>query len=300
MSRHGISRPEGGVLRSAAVPHDRWFPDRLTGAIELSLETLQDRFVSPGTGRLILSGSEGHEVVAEKAARSQDHPVVPGSGIKGAVRTLYELLSFSCNPFDFISGCKGLKLCDACSLFGARGHLGRVSFSDAVPYDDNSSSVHIIVRNLPIGHESHGSKTQGEFRFYDLAPDASSGKGEAPRQTHAREVFTGKFRARLAFTNANPEEIGRLLLTLGLGKGEEITGFPLRLGGVKYDGQGAMRIAAESLTVRAPRRESLKGDACRERLETWITEALGSSWGTSFRSTYDEISSLLRSGGGAR
>ena len=145
MSRHGISRPGHDVERSPAVPHDRWLPDRLTGAIELSFETLKDRFVSPGTGRLALSGSEGSEIVVKKAARSKDRPIVPGSGIKGAVRTLYELLSFSCNPFDFKAGCKGHRLCDACSLFGARGHLGRVSFSDAIP----DGSVSVVVRHFP-------------------------------------------------------------------------------------------------------------------------------------------------------
>jgi hypothetical protein len=284
------------VARFPAVPHDRWLPDRLTGAIELRLETLQDRFVSPGTGRLALSGSEESEV-ALKAARSHDRPIVPGSGIKGAVRTLYELLSFSCNPFDFKAGCKSPRLCDACSLFGARGHLGRVSFSDAVPYKDGS--VRVAVRKLPVGHESHGSKTKGDFRFYDLTPDSSPGSGGAPRETHSREVFTGWFRARLAFTNANPEELGRLLLCLGLGN-EGAPGFPLRLGGVKYDGQGAVRVAAESLVVRAPRREDLKSDACGARLTAWIAEALGSPWGATFRPTYDEISATLRSGEGSR
>jgi RAMP superfamily len=293
MSRHGISRPGSEVARSPAVPHDRWLPDRLTGVIELSFETLTDRFVSPGTGRLALSGSEGSEVVALKAARSHDHPVVPGSGIKGAVRTHYELLSFSCNPFDFKAGCKGLRLCDACSLFGARGHLGRISFSDAVPHENGS--VRVAVRKLPVGHESHGSKTRGDFRLYDLAPDSSPSSGGAPRETHSREVFTGRFRARLAFMNTKPEELGRLLLCLGLGK-EEIPGFPIRLGGVKYDGQGAVRAAAESLAVRAPRREDLKNGACGARLTSWISEALDSPWGVTFRSTYDEISETLRKG----
>jgi hypothetical protein len=269
----------------------------LTGSVELILETLPDRFVSPGTGRLVLSGPDNHEVVAEKAARSHDLPIVPGTGIKGAVRTLYELLSSSCNPFDFRAGCKGSYLCDACSLFGARGHLGRISFSDATP--DGNDSVHVTVRQLPVGHESHGSKTQGDFRLYDLAKDSPPGSGGAPRETHSREVFMGRFRTRLAFTNANSEELGRLLLTMGLGK-EGVPGFPLRLGGVKYDGQGAMNVTVESVTVRAPRRESIESGACDARLALWMDEALQSAWGTTFRSTYDEVSTTLRSGGGIR
>lgn len=294
MSRHGISRPgPPEVRRSPAVWHDHWLSDRLTGALELRFETLKDRFVSPGTGRLALSRLENDEVVAERAARSHDRPILPGSGIKGAVRTLYELLSFSCNPFDFISGCKGSRLCDACSLFGARGYLGRVSFSDAVA----DESVRVFVRNLPVGQEAHGSKTPGDFRLYDLAPDSLPSFGGAPRETHSREVFMGCFRSRLAFTNASPEELGRLLLCLGFGGGAEGPGFPLRLGGVKYDGQGAVQVTAESLAVRAPRREDLEGDACAARLATWIAGALASSWAASFRPTYCQLSATLRKDG---
>jgi hypothetical protein len=274
------------------VPHDCWLSDRLTGALELRCETLQDRFVSPGTGRLALSGA-GENEVAERAARSHDRPVLPGSGVKGAVRTLYELLSFSCNPFDFRLGCKGSRLCDACSLFGARGHLGRISFSDAVA----DEAAKVFVRKLPLGHEADGSKTPGDFRLYDLAPDSPPGTGGAPRKTHSREVFTGCFRSRLAFTNVSPEEFGRLLLCLGFDGGEGIPGLPLRLGGVKYDGQGAVSISAESLAVRAPRREDLKGDACAARLATWIAKALASPWAASFRPTYDQLSATLRTGG---
>jgi len=289
MSRHGISRPGPGVRRSPAVRHDCWLSDRLTGALELRFETLQDRFVSPGTGRLALSSPEDKEVV-ERAARSHDRPVLPGSGIKGAVRTLYELLSFSCNPFDFKAGCKGSNLCDACSLFGARGHLGRVSFSDAVA----DEAVKVSVRKLPMGHEAHGFRTPGDFRLYDLDPDSTGG---APRERYSREVFTGAFFARLAFTNVSPEELGRLLLCLGFDGGGKVAGFPLRLGGVKYDGQGAVRVTAESLALRAPRREELKEGACAARLTDWISGALTSPWAASFRPTYDQLSAMLRKGG---
>jgi hypothetical protein len=289
MSRHGISRPRPEVRRSPAVRHDRWLSDRLTGALELRFATLQDRFVSPGTGRLALSGTEDKEV-AERAARSHDRPVLPGSGIKGAVRTLYELLSFSCNPFDFRAGCKGSNLCDACSLFGARGHLGRISFSDAVA----DESVKVLVRQLPMGHEAHGFRTPGDFRLYDLSPDSVGG---APRKTFSREVFTGCFLSRLAFTNASSEELGRLLLCLGFDGGEGAPSFPLRLGGVKYDGQGAVRVTAESLALRAPRREEMDRDACAARIAEWIAKALTSPWAANFRPTYDQLSAMLRTGG---
>src|SRR5206468_9437226 len=132
-------------------------------------------------------------------------------------------------------------------------------------------------------HEANGSKTPGEFRLYDLAPDSPPGTGGAPRKRYSREVFTGCFLSRLTFTNASPEELGRLLLCLGFDGGEEAPSFPLRLGGVKYDGQGAVRVTAESLAVRAPRREDLDRDAGAARIATWIAGALASPWAASFR-----------------
>src|SRR5262245_17644810 len=116
MAREGLSRPPGRPAYPEAPPHDRWLPGRWTGVIALTLQTLPDRFVSPGTGRLALLGEPPREKVAHRAARSHGRPVLPGSGIKGAVRTLYELLSFSCDPFD--SSCRQSAACEACALFG--------------------------------------------------------------------------------------------------------------------------------------------------------------------------------------
>ncbi len=295
MSRQGLSRPSELVQRSAVISHDRWIGGRSTGTIDLVLATLPDRFVSPGTGRLVLAEHGGGEIVAQQAARSKDRPIIPGSGIKGAVRTLYELLSASCNPFDFTHGCKGALACDACSLFGLRGWTGRVAFSDAVPLAPDA--VRREVRLVPTPWEPDGSKTNGEFRLYDLATETGPGRGQAPElPPYAREVYSGSFTTRLSFTNATDDELGRLALCLGLG-GAASFGFPIRLGGVKYAGQGAVQVAVKHLSLRWPVRTEFDAQESGARVSSWITTALSGPWGETFTSTLREMVTALSGDG---
>src|SRR5262245_32739548 len=123
-------------------PHHRWQKGLLTGYLRLTLEIPEGQFVSPSTGRLTLTSRGTTELVAQEASRAAGTPVIPGSGIKGAVRTVYELLSFSCDPFAWsnperrraqTNHCTARACCDACSLFGVLGRSGRVGFDDARP-----------------------------------------------------------------------------------------------------------------------------------------------------------------------
>ncbi|HSS76813.1 MAG TPA: hypothetical protein VLV54_08705, partial [Thermoanaerobaculia bacterium] len=86
MGRHGLSRPPGAPERHPSQRHDVWPRDLLTGVLTLSLETPPGQYVSPGTGRLALTTTPGGEIVAQQGARAAGTPVLPGSGIKGAVR----------------------------------------------------------------------------------------------------------------------------------------------------------------------------------------------------------------------
>lgn len=299
MSRLGVYRVPGDIQRSAPVPHDRWLRDRSTGAIDLAISTLPGRFVSPGTGRLVLTDHGAGEVVAQQAAHSKDQPILPGSGIKGAVRTLYELLSISCNPFDFNAGCQRFSACDACSLFGLRGWTGRVSFSDAIASPEGT--VTEAVAKVPAAWEPDGSKTNGDFRLYDLGDgeSAPAGRGAPERPPYVREVFAGRFSTRLYFINATDEELGRLLLCLGLGDPDRFC-FPLRLGGVKYAGQGAVSLQVERVKLRFPDARSLAAEPSATLVAKWIAQALDSAWGATFSPKLAEVASGLKDTKGDR
>ena len=283
MAYHGLSPAAGAQgTRTTPVSHAELHKNALTGFLELDLETPGGQFVAPGTGRLVLREEPGEAVVVQEASRRQGAPVLPGSGIKGAVRTAYELLTASCSPTG--SGrCEmdrrrnKLDACPACSLFGFLGWRGRLGFDDGIPTEPGL--VTIASERLPIPWEPKGWRTPGAFRWYDLAPARFKPKGSrvsqpAPRVL-SREVYRGRFRTRLAFWNVTSLELGRVLLAMGCQSGGQ-TRFHLRLGGMKFDGKGALRVTPTRLVLSFPERTNLEGPACLELCDSWL-KAVGTA-----------------------
>jgi len=294
MARHGLSRPSGPLVKRAPIPHDRWDPERYTGTLQLALAIPRGRFVSPGTGRLVLVATEDGPIVAQQAARAAAEPVLPGTGIKGAVRSLFELLSFSCDPLDGAGRCKPRECCDACSLFGLLGWSGRVSFGDARPRATDPVSV--AVRKVPVPWKPNPEKTGGQFRIYDRNEatmlDDERRCWVKRRKELAREVYTGGLVSPLTFWNLTSQELGRLLYAMGLGT-EADAGFHLRLGSAKYDGQGAVRVTPLSLRLASPKREGLAAETCAARCQEWMASARATDWGTTFWPTLTAVARAL-------
>lgn len=307
MAVHGLPREPVAPEKPRAIDHDRWSADRLTGTLELSLTTPDGRFVSTSTGHLDLATTpEGRETVALLVQRRAGVPVLPGSGLKGAVRTLYEILSSSCDPL--AGGCRPSRgLCEACALFGALGWTGRVDFEDAVPAQEGA--VVVRAEALPEGWMPKPDRTPGDFRLYDLGqarftPPGATRSEPAPRKLR-REVCRGRFRTRLRFTNATPGELGRVLLCLGLGPRPSLH-FWLRVGGLKFDGQGAVAVAVEGLRRVAFGQgggvllaaESLAAEEARALAASWMASALESPWGQRYEPKLQELARTLGAGGG--
>lgn len=304
MGRHGMSRPginpERVDQQTPPTRHDRWWPGTVSGILELRLETAGDGFVSPGTGRLALRTDSSGETVVQEAQRRAGRPVLPGSGIKGAVRTVYQMLSRSCIPggeptcsHQRNQGLSGQHHCEACVLFGTGGLSGRITFSDAEPLE--GSEVEEAVEWTPVPHEPHAEHTQGQFRIYDRREARAENSNELAEKVIAREVFRGSFRCRLRFLNASEEELGRLLLCMGTST-DPATSFNLRLGGVKYDGQGAMTVSPIRLRLVSPEREIVEAEECAERCESWRQAALDTRWSRIFLPKLKELAGLLEKG----
>lgn len=311
MGKLGLSRPAGSRPERRRPPgHHLWMAERVTGILTLGLETPEGQFVGPGTGRLRLVESNGEEVVASEAARSAGVPVLPGSGIKGAVRTLYELLSHSCDPLAHAGGgkhnkkdpqerCSAHSCCDACAMFGCiagrqQCYSGRVTFSDAVPAGEGA--VETSVSRVPIPWEPKGHKTPGDFRLYDLRKatvfDKKAQKKRPAPEKLAKEVFRGRFETSMAFTNLTEEELGRLLLVMGL-KPTGDTRFLLRLGGAKYHGKGGVRVRPLRVVLASPETADESGSDCLARCDAWLEAAATSHWAQVFWTTLEELADAL-------
>lgn len=279
----GVGRPTAFYVGNASPDHGEW-KKGITGRLDLSFTTFGDRYVTPGTGELAVAEDGGRDILAQGAARSDGRPVLPGSGIKGAVRTLYEILTGSCSPTGERSvDCTRDAPCSACRLFGppvGRGlklHQGRIGFDDARPA--SADAVEVTMERVPEGHEPHGEHTRGDYRLYDLDPGRfwnASAERTVPREPIlAREVYRGRFEGRAAFWSLSTLELGLLILALGRGPAPDVR-FPLRLGGVRFHGQGAVEVEVEGL-VRvdsALDRTRLDAQEARTQADDWARQAL--------------------------
>lgn len=211
---------------AARVSHARLDGACRTGTLRLVFDVLAPLHV--GAGEFDLHGARLVKAAATRAGSA----VVPGSGIKGACRQVYEALTLSDDPFDKDHSASAGKLSAATSLFGALGYRGRVSFDDALPVEPAGL---IEIRLSP----PYAPRDRAGRRFYGRVPV------ELDKTIPAWALPVGtRLRTRLHFVNATPSELGGLLLSLG------VDHFVTRLGGGKYDGCGCVRFDLEGFRVR--------------------------------------------------
>ncbi|HHY39244.1 MAG TPA: hypothetical protein GX507_10005, partial [Clostridia bacterium] len=124
--------------RRGIVPHNQFERGRFTGQLRLSLEVITPLHIGCGSFRL----SQGK--VAYGFYRRNGRPAIPGSSLKGAVRSLAEAASRSCAtlptrncprledalPRGAGKSCNDESACPSCRLFGfvhgRNGYRGRV------------------------------------------------------------------------------------------------------------------------------------------------------------------------------
>lgn len=183
----GITR--GKSLRPVSS-HDR-FSNEYTGSFYCALAARTPIHVGSGIYDL-----EGENIVRGLVTGSV---IVPGTSLKGAIRSIAEAISDSCvritrrdiannlavkdaRPCDELkAGNNKHKLCVCCSIFGALGYQGRVSFSDA-RLVRGGTAVHTIQSPYPPREAARSYKNayrqfNGRKFYYHGEPVASQ-RGE--------------------------------------------------------------------------------------------------------------------------
>ena len=206
--------------------HDR--VTGLNGSLIINVELMQEPFPSP-----LFVGTGNYEVddhgLYQPFARRGKQLVIPGAGIKGAVRAHTEALSPSCEG----GTCKDDSLCPCCQIFGTLGVRGKVSFCDAGPVN-----VERLVLAKPAILLRRGGRRDNGRRFYwhsnylmwGPQPNLESERVEVvkPPATFTCECF---------LRDMTEEEMGLLLLGMGMAPRRE---FRLKLGGGKNRGLGSV------------------------------------------------------------
>lgn len=224
-------RPED---RRKIVPHNQIDCCRLTGRLVLELEVLTPLHISSGSYRLI-----GGQLVRAFLRRGET-PVIPGSSLKGVVRSLAEAASRSCLPQPPGKNCPRLQgafprgirtpctegaACIACRLFGfvqgKKGYRGRVVFGEFTPCREVELAVAKLpaleqpFKDYPRKLEDRGCGNERLYycRFYEVVP--CGGPAHCPDCTKDewlkwQESFKGQlsspaFRGRKFYLQGDPQ-----------------------------------------------------------------------------------------------
>ena len=219
----------------AAIPHHAYhdhFEEQGRGSMTIEVKAISKLFV--GTGEYEVDAQGIYQPFARIGARL----AIPGTSIKGTVRAYAEALSSSCDLSSSPEGeaCRADRgsVCICCRIFGALGFQGSITFSDTATLEptvvDLTKYTMSVRRSDPQGRYREGR------RFY------YHNKPGSPRLTNRRtgrlfpdervEVIPEgtKFISELLFENLSKEEIGLLLLAMGLSPAHR---FNLKLGGGK-------------------------------------------------------------------
>jgi CRISPR/Cas system CSM-associated protein Csm3 (group 7 of RAMP superfamily) len=239
---------EGDKKDPAAVGHDSYKPGTVSGTLRGEIIALSPVHVDSGT----LEMQNVPDLPLYKAhVRSRGRVIIPGSTLKGVVRSVVEAISPSCVRVTRVpphqlprnaAGCRDKKhLCAACRMFGSLGYLGQVRFTDAVLREgQRTQAVEIpslyAPRSRAAIYAKQGSEVEGR-KFYQHGQPA---RGNMPIEVCPVDSvldFT------LHFDNLRQDELGLLLTALGLGDPP----LALKLGGGKPVCYGSIQIRLNEL-----------------------------------------------------
>lgn len=297
--------------------------DRLSGWLEIKLETLSPLQVAHGFLDFVKAGNTDHLAALQSSIQkfangiAARRYIVPGSSLKGVVRSLVEAISQSCllvvgrqsrqSVPKHLNRCNDVKnLCPACRLFGAQDYQGQLSFEDAEVPPNNLVLVTTPLlwsparggRGLPpryiLGQAAKGRK------FYYHNRLATGEDKRAAIRTGA-EIPT-----KIHFLNVKGAELGLLLMAMGINPEQS---FPIKVGAAKPVGMGSIRVHLSQVRLLQGKRSirstgrlggqstesvCLSGEALQEHLHNWINSGMES---LVLKDQLEDLSTILNEGG---
>ena len=265
------------VNRQRPTGHDLYNAECTTGQIQGTIEALSPIHIGSG----IIDLGQDVELI-KTAVRTSGNVVIPGSSLKGAIRSVVEAISESCVckvsgrirravPRDFAECRQKERLCVACRMFGAMGFQGNVAVQDA-PQIEGEIVTKLVPELYAPGRYQHGMRDIPGRKFYMHGQVAS---GETP--VEACEVGS-KFRFVVQIDNLRQAEWGLLFTALGHHPNHP---FKIKIGGAKPVCFGSIDFQLERIQIEAQTRDQyldwdVKPESAKtgEQLETWKHECI--------------------------
>ena len=208
-----------------------------SGCISCALENLTPLFVgkNPLNPQLFLT----------RKTESGDLPVIPGSSLKGMLRSLAEIVGGGCFLLGFQGGPKAPtapcddagRLCIACRMFGmmergkgARVHKGKISIGDALLQGEKAETGDFQIllsscgtRHEPFYRSPHTGRLDGKARkLYFHQPRRQNSVPPVPdnlrsRAWNIKALLAGhRFDFEVRFSNLTDDELNLLVYVLAL------------------------------------------------------------------------------------
>lgn len=309
-----VDFPQGPVQREKPAGHDQIAINRFSGWLEVEFLALRPVQVASGITDFIRTQS-GERLALTNVVVQKTVPVLPGSSLKGAIRSLLEAICASCvllaNPRvrPYLPRRLGRcadpeKLCPACRLFGAQDYQGQVSFEDAtVP----GTSLQLIGTPLL------------------WAPARSRGRGLPPRYLERNEARGRKFYrhgqlaqgldprvairegatiyTRVYFDNLTEADLGLIISALGNHPQHR---FPIKVGAGKPVGMGSIEVRLKAAVLLQGKTaiktagrlgntvERLDGSNLQAKVNQWTLAAEQGKQPLLLKDQLEELAGILR------
>jgi len=238
------------------VGHDRYRNDRLHGKLILKLTVKTAVHVSTGIVAMGTDVGARIPLIKTMAAGKQKQLLIPGSSLKGVVRSAFEAITNSTlavvsgkykqkMPKDRLPCRKKEQLCPASLVFGALDWQGLIHFTDATCADKRPTTGFMpsLYRPRPEERQAYfrNHVAAGRKFYYNAVNAVSGGDNGIPMQQAGTEYV---FKTTLHFSNLSWPELGTLLVVLGQDKSYPMA---LRVGGGKPIGMGTLTVDIEAL-----------------------------------------------------
>jgi len=240
---------------------DSYKPQTISGKIHLKLTAKTSTFIASGVvamGSNLFNEGQNKNIPLIKASLTrEDQLIIPGSSLKGCIRSVYEAITASClcktkaRREDIPNGygeCKDKSsLCPACQVFGAMGWQGLISFQDALVQETKTSIGFMASLYSPRPERRayfKNGKVAGRKVYYHAVKALDKGpvQGIPIQQVATDSTLT----TTLGFMNLTKAQLGTLFTALGCHQDYPLA---LKIGGGKPVGMGTILVKIESLEL---------------------------------------------------
>jgi len=243
--------PIAAPRKEKTVGHERILGDGYaSGRLTYDLRALTPVFVASGS--YALGKDVGHQdtPVVRACYRVKGVPAIPGSSLKGVIRSIAEAVSPSCVTVTRLDRrlvphqperrdeCRPEEACPACSIFGRMSRMSKVFFGDARLVSGRTRLYRLPALYAPRAHRARATYQTKAGKFKGRKFYFHGRPREAPNQPPVEVIVPGSVvRGTINFENLSHAELGLLFFALGLDGS-----FSLKLGGGKPACLGSLQI----------------------------------------------------------